>query len=515
MILIQKKSKKWNCKKYVYLTLILSMTFIGFCFTSLSFSEAVNRVNLTDEEIQYIANRGVIKLVVDPDWYPYEKIDEKGQYIGISSDLIDLIAQRTGLNFELVPTVNWDETIAFAKSGQADLVSLLNQTDERDKWLLFTDPYFEDPNVLITRDEHDYVSNLARLTDETIVLPSGTSVEERLKKDYPNISIMIVDNETQAIQFVDRKKADMTLRSLTMVAYIINKEGYFNLKIAGEVPEYKNYLRMGVTKNDEVLLSILNKGIATITAQEVQSIINKHIALKVINGVDYKIFAIVSTAFAIILIVILYWTRKYQNLNKKLMLRHQELFELGEKISESERSYRKLAEELEVKNILLEASANTDSMTQLKNRNFFNALVTREMTNLENVHKLSMVIIDLDHFKRINDTYGHNEGDQVIIKFANVLSSSLKATDLMARWGGEEFIILLKDADLQEAKLVAERLREIAEGIQHINKEIITISLGVSTLSENENFEHWFKRTDEALYKAKQSGRNNVYISKV
>ncbi len=296
-----------------------------------TYAETQEKVVLTDQEREYVHTKGIIRLVVDPDWYPYEKIDDKGKNIGISADLIALISERTGLKFEIIRTASWDESLEVAKAGEADVVSFLNKTDERSKWLLFTEPYFVDPNVLITREEHDYISNLARLTDETMVLPEGTSIEERLRKDYPNLKILIVKSEQEAISYVDSKKADMTLRSLTMAAYVIKNGGYFNLKIAGEIPSYSNYLRMGITNQNELLQGILNKGIASITEQEIQNAINQHISINVMKGFDYKLFGIVFSVFSIALWISLYWLNKIQHLNKRLKQRQEELSFLGNK----------------------------------------------------------------------------------------------------------------------------------------------------------------------------------------
>lgn len=225
-----------------------------------------------------------------------------------------MIAERTGLKFEIVPTSEWEESLKRAKLGDADVVSFLNKTEERSQWLLFTEPYFVDPNVLITREEHDYISSLSRYSDETMVLPEGTSIEERLYRDYPSLKILIVKSEDEAIEYVEEKKADFTLRSLTMAAYVIKNDGHFNLKISGEIPDYKNQLRMGITKQDEILQGILNKGIASISEKDIQEAINNYIVIKVMKGFDYKLFFIIFSIFSIALLSILYWLRKVQSL---------------------------------------------------------------------------------------------------------------------------------------------------------------------------------------------------------
>lgn len=471
-------------------------------------------VDLTEKERQYVSENGTIKMVVDPDWYPYEKINDEGRCEGISADLIALISQRTGLDFELIPTTSWDESMKIAKSGEADIISFLNKTDERSQWLLFTEPYFTDPNVFITREEHDYISNLARLTDETIVLPEGTSVEERLRKDYPDLQFIIVKSEEEAISYVERKQADMTLRSLTMAAYVIKNEGYFNLKIAGEIPSYTNQLRIGITKDNSILQGILNKGISSITEQEIQMIINNHISIKYIKGFDYKLFGIIFSIFSFVLISSFFWLRRIQRLNKHLKERQEELLSVSEKLTISEMQYRKIAEELKVKNSLLQVTASKDTLTGLPNRYSFNQRLVEEIERANRYGlELSLLLIDIDHFKRINDTYGHNAGDEVICKISETLQNNIRKVDMIARWGGEEFVVLLPEIGLRDAIGVAEKLRREAEFLLHLDKEIVTISIGVSSWIKNDTMESWFNRTDKAQYHAKQEGRNRVCVS--
>lgn len=211
---------------------------------------------------------GEVTYCVDPDWPPFEQIDAHGQHVGIAADLLKLVAQRSGLNLQLLPTKDWDESLAASQAGRCELLSFLNQSPKRDAWLLFTDPVLVDENVLITREEHAFVSDLAALSDETMVLPKGTSIEERLRRDFPNLKIVLVDSEAQAFKQVSERAADMTMRSLIVAADTIKSQGWFNLKIAGQVPNYGNRLRIGVIKSQAAVRDRLNQGVASITPQE-------------------------------------------------------------------------------------------------------------------------------------------------------------------------------------------------------------------------------------------------------
>lgn len=483
-------------------------------YTPISHGQKADTIELTETEIDYIKNHPSIRMVVDPSWYPYEALDDEGTHLGISADVIRLISQRTGLVFEIIPTNSWEESLEIAKAGDAEVVSCLNQTAERDTWLLFTNTYLADPNVLITREEHDYISHLSRLSGETMVLPEGTSIEEWIRADYPNLDIVIVETEKDAIAYVDQEKADMTLRSLTMAAYIIKNEGYFNLKIAGEMPSYGNQFKMGITGEDKVLQSILNKGIASISEQELQSIINNHISIKVLKGFDYQLFAIVFGIFSFVLLISFFWIRKIQKLNKQLSKRQDELIHMSERLLKSEAEYRTIAEELESKNRLLQQVASVDALTGLKNRYSYNLRIMEEIDRAKRYGtQLSLLLIDMDHFKRINDTYGHQAGDDVIRTVAATLQSIIRKVDALARWGGEEFVVLLPGIGLKDANTVAEKLREKVASVVHFDKEVITVSIGVSSFTTQDTLETWFDRTDKALYHAKQEGRNRVCLS--
>jgi diguanylate cyclase (GGDEF)-like protein len=128
---------------------------------------------------------------------------------------------------------------------------------------------------------------------------------------------------------------------------------------------------------------------------------------------------------------------------------------------------------------------------------------------------ISLLMIDIDYFKKINDSNGHKAGDTVLRKLAEIFHCTLRKVDHAGRWGGEEFTIMLPETDINQAKEVAERLRELVYATQiEIERGInitFTISVGVSTLTpENQDLEHLLNMADKALYVAKESGRNQV-----
>jgi diguanylate cyclase (GGDEF)-like protein len=162
--------------------------------------------------------------------------------------------------------------------------------------------------------------------------------------------------------------------------------------------------------------------------------------------------------------------------------------------------------------------AQTDSLTGLYNRRHFFELAQREFQRARRYDRpLSALMLDIDHFKRVNDNFGHAIGDQVLIEVAEICNRELRQIDLIGRFGGEEFAILLIETNLQAAQRVAERLREtIEKAIRPSNENLsilITTSVGVAYLNEDcPNLDTLLDQADKALYVAKQSGRNKVAL---
>lgn len=161
--------------------------------------------------------------------------------------------------------------------------------------------------------------------------------------------------------------------------------------------------------------------------------------------------------------------------------------------------------------------ASNDILTGLPNRRTFHNQLTHFISlKTRRQQTLSLVFIDVDDFKTINDAQGHGVGDKVLINIASTLKAAIRKTDFIARWGGEEFIVLLIDTPLESAQLIAEQLREKIEtnnDLQQQSKQKVTISLGVTQARDNEDAEALFKRVDNALYKAKRTGKNRVVTS--
>ncbi len=553
-----------------------------------------------------------LNICVDPDWYPYEKLTPEGEYIGIAAELIAFITQEAGLNYTIIKTKNWEESIEFSKKGKCDVLSFLNQTPKRDTWLVFSEPYFTDQNVIITKEGHDYITNLAELAQESIALPKGSSILEKVRKDFPNLTIIETVSEEEAFSLVAQSKADLTLRSLTMAIYTIKQKGFFNLKVAGEVDAYANHLRMGIIKEKADLKKLLNKGIEAITPKKLREITNKHVAIKVEKRTNLKDFFIYFAGFLVFLFIIVGFALYLRRVNKRLFrltLKLQHQIQKQQQIKKSlllvNQRYESLIEgsregiivsqkykiifanpyfleltkytmqELSQKNIesflhqedreramdnhikrLANANPETryparfltkddkeiwveisgtiiewdgepatlnfivditqrvknekkmshmahhDALTGLANRWLMDERVEQQIALCTRTKsKFSLLFVDLNKFKPINDTYGHEAGDTVLKTVAQRLKKILRECDTIARIGGDEYIILLPLAqDKKSASTVIEKITKTFEEpfliLEH--KLYLTCSIGLVLFPDD-------GVTKDALYTASDS----------
>jgi diguanylate cyclase (GGDEF)-like protein len=165
-------------------------------------------------------------------------------------------------------------------------------------------------------------------------------------------------------------------------------------------------------------------------------------------------------------------------------------------------------------NALLQQYALTDSLTKLPNRRGFQTACEREFGAVYGENRpMSLIVLDVDRFKHVNDSHGHDCGDRVLQQLAQLVRSVIRPSDYPVRWGGDEFAILLPDSNLHQARLVAERIRLTIESFP-FDVGNVTVSLGTAQLSQDNSVTSLFRRADQALYQAKRLGRNRIEADK-
>lgn len=192
--------------------------------------------------------------------------------------------------------------------------------------------------------------------------------------------------------------------------------------------------------------------------------------------------------------------KKSQNLNI-LLFKYQ--FELEELVKTRTQALEERTDELE-------KQANTDSLTEIYNRRKFMQVASHELSRFKrHKHMFAILMLDIDDFKKINDNFGHDVGDKVIKKFAEIIQGETRDSDCFARWGGEEFIIMLPESDLSGRCILAGKLINLINNFKFDHDERVTVSIGVtSSVESDDNLDDIIIRADHALYKAKDAGKN-------
>jgi len=227
-----------------------------------------------------------------------------------------------------------------------------------------------------------------------------------------------------------------------------------------------------------------------------------------------KTLSILATLSLILGMVIAYYViRKRHHLTRQLESANANL-EL--KVNERTADLQNIQSQLRASNKQLKKLATTDDLTGLFNRNYMNSHLAKELSRFKRYHKtFGIIMMDVDHFKQINDQFGHDIGDKVLSEIARQLQKGIRTNDAIARWGGEEFLACCSEINTSSLQAIAENLRQTINHliINDIPDTDISISLGCSVIDNNGNILQLIKQADTALYLAKDNGRNRVEMA--
>jgi len=487
MKLLNKQIAKLVCKGVIkqYFELIIKLPMVYALLISLFFSSGA----LAQQNLK------TLNFCVDPDWMPFEGIIN-GKHTGIASEYLDIFSQLTPYSFNIKATSSWKETTERLKSGKCDLTLMLNRSIEREKYLSFTMPYFFGPNVLVSKKDVPFMQDLASVGNLTLAVVSGYRLLEEIPLYYPEIKIKIVSSEDEGLVAVEQGDVDVYVGSLYSINLTLNQLNLRALKINGWI-SLQDKLRIGFTKSNANLIPIFNQAIDKISTKQHNEILNRWSNVQIVKQTDYTLLYYLASGVSMIFIVFLWRYLVSVKVFSALSLKNKEL-ELTR-------------QELLNANKNLEYLSFHDNLTKLYNRHYFMSTLKDHFNNVARQKGTSAILmIDLDFFKKINDEYGHVVGDKVLKQFSSVLSKALRAGDIAARWGGEEFIVLLPKANKEQSMTLAKRLINAVEKYIFESNIHLTISVGVSQFKSNDTIESWIERADTALYQAKNEGRNCI-----
>lgn len=556
---------------------------------------------LSDEERKYLKEKKVIKICVLPNWLPYEQIDENGEHKGIGNDLMNRISKYIETPIKLIPTKEWGESLQNLRDRKCDVLPVAVALPSRKDSMNFTKSYLTEPFVIATKLDELFIKDTNAIGDRTVGIVKNYSFKDILKRRNPKVQVIDVIDAKDGLEKVRSGEIFAYVDVMSAIGYTMQKNSIYDLKIAGKL-ELNVDLSIA-SRNDEPLLnSIMQKGLNSLSENEIRTIYGKWVSIKVAQEIDYTLFWQLSGLFLIILLLVLYRNRSVNLINRKLKRAHLELQEqqkmvdryviilttdtkgvivdanyayckaLGYDKSELigndhslirhpdmpeetfeqmwltikknrpwqgevknlrkdkkdiwfsmniepiikygvKLGYRAICENITDKKRIEELSI-TDKLTGLYNRLKLDEILNMKEKEFKRYKIVfSVIILDIDNFKSVNDIYGHNVGDYVLQTLSDILKNNIRETDFLGRWGGEEFVIVCENTNLEGAYTLAESLRKKVEDTEFETVGHKTISLGVAEFKEDDTISGIFKRVDNALYDAKRSGKNKAIKS--
>lgn len=436
-----------------------------------------NNFQLTSDEKLYLLQKKKITMCVDPEWYPFEAI-RNGQHIGIAADVIKIFQQKMGIPIELIKTASWDESLKLAKERQCDILSLASPTPSRVKYLNFSEPYISLPIVMATKMDKPFIEDVTKLKSQKLGSVKGYAITEKLKALYPELEVVEVASIKEGLQRVENGELYGYIDNLIVISSYIQKEYNGILKVSSRLDDK---VELGIaSRNDEPMLgAIFDKLVKQLDDAGMQKIYNKWSST--IEQVAWIDHTLIWKILVVVLIGILAFIWRYSILKRYSAK-------------------------------LLELSI-TDKLTGLYNRQKTDEKLGEEQRKVERYpsYHCSIMMIDVDFFKSVNDRYGHQTGDRILREVAAILQQKIRQTDVIGRWGGEEFMIILPHTPIEKADAVAENLRETVEQHPFELDQPITISIGIGQLKKSHTVHEMIGDIDSALYDAKKNGRNCVY----
>ena len=436
---------------------------------------------LTLEEESYIENAQPFVVAVLEGNEPYQYVDSRTrEYCGIGVDLLQYISQEFGLNFEYVAVEDWDQLLQMIQENEIQIIAQIPYdylfAAERD--LTITSAYVSSPYMLAAQEGFQ-----GPVSGQKLAL---TQVSTYTEGNYVG-DVIRFENMGECIEAVYSCRADYTYVDLYTAQYYLGDPQYSRFSLIPQSYSPRSVC-FGLTKpTDHELLSILNKAIRQISDAQLQNIITRNVnptrdisLLSVVLAHPVQSLALIGAVSCLILglLAVLLWRKS--------------------RVS-----------------IRLRQEAMKDGLTHLYHSSACRKLVALKLDQMGSGQLGAFLIMDLDDFKQINDQYGHQKGDWVLQRFAQLLSEISGKGSIISRIGGDEFVVYLDSVGGKEEMIaVCEKIRCAAHTIQVDQVPMtITVSIGATLATAGSNFDTLYRMADRALYKAKASQKDSFCVA--
>lgn len=459
------------------------------------YKNLLEKITLTKQEQQFLEQNATFDVGFLKSYEPIEFINSKGEFSGINRDILDLITKRTGLNFNFISYDSWHQLYQSMLEDEIDIIMSIKPTAARQESLLFTHDYRQVPWTILHPNFIGRQSKLSSFYGKKLAIVKGYHLVDYFREKHPLITIEIVKNREEGLLALQQGKVNGLIESITSASQLIKQESLVSLMISviEEIPLDKSHL--GVSKQNPYLQAILNKGLSSISREEKNKIHDKWFSVDVSTGLDEDVVLRVaiqaSVLTIVVLCIIIIWNRRL----KMEIKRRKQL----------EKSMKHMA--------------THDDLTGLANRVLLkDRLITAIEFHQRQSLMLAVIFLDLDSFKIVNDSYGHNVGDELLLIVAKRLQSCVRKSDTVVRFGGDEFVLLLTGLHAaNEAAYVAEKILELMQLPFKLSADTVKIgcSIGIALYPEDGiNEADLLKEADSLMYQVKSAGKNHYLFNK-
>lgn len=460
------------------------------------FHANAQRMSLRPQELLTIYALGTMRIGVPDDSAPILDRDDSGQIRGFDADVLALLAERLSLPITWHDCGSWRTCIAALESRDIDALSFMTPTSERLQFAAFTVPYFSVDWALMSLSQNPVRgTDLASVSDATIAIVESYSIFADAMA-VPELRVLSVATPEDGINAVLEGRADAYLDSLPLLMNRVRQQALSGtaVHILRALPGDR--VSIGVRNDWQELVPILDRAILLTSDNEIAQVQEAWFEPEQLtDGLDrdaVQRWAVRSIiAVLIILAGFLAWLT---HLRRDIQRR---------KLREAEMRHR----------------AYHDQLTGLPNRTHM--IEKGELAlilHAENKRKCALIFIDLDGFKAVNDTEGHDAGDELLIAVAQRIQRAVRKTDMVARYGGDEFVILLTQINtVEQAKAVADKvLQRLTMPFRlAVGEAKIGASIGVAVYPDHgQSYEQLLIAADEAMYAVKESGKQGVIVAK-
>jgi diguanylate cyclase (GGDEF)-like protein len=458
------------------------------------FLRSAEKVTLSSSETSWLAQHKKVNIGLVKHWVPMEFINAQGEVSGINPDILALISKRSGLLFNYVFFDSWSDLYQGLLDNEIDMLASVSVTEERKKNVAFTQPYWSMPWVILHQRQLGSQLNLTNFHGKKLAVIKGYYLSSKIRKDHPQISLKLVDDHNSGLLAVQQGVVDGFISNIASASELIKRESLVVLSLSVIEELNSDTSHFAVRPDWNELQSILNKALLTISDNEKQHIYDRWFGVKIETGLDKNVVMRVSAQIGVIILIVII----------AIVMWNRRLY--------SEIKTRKRLEEK------MKHMATHDELTGLANR----VLLKDRINTAISFHKrqqleIAVLFIDLDGFKMINDTHGHDVGDELLIKVADKLKCCVRQSDTVVRFGGDEFVLLLTGLhNKNEAAYIADKVLKLMQKPFELSAERVNIgcSIGIAMYpNDGVTDNDLLKVADTLMYRVKANGKNHYVFS--